>query len=164
MTDYINPNPMARRCQLQADLWETTKQVAAFLKTFERTGRHGDARDVASAAEALRQISAELDAIDAKLEGRPIKQGDQVRSFDFSYDRSLEGPRACYVEGRVEAIGSYETCHGPSQFAAYEIRTTRRVFAGVEIAIGGEETIHAPVNGTRKSTGGVCDGVEIIAS
>ena len=92
-----------------------------------------------------------------------IAQGDQVRSFDFDYNRDLEGPRACYVEGVVEAIGPFSTVDGISRYDAYTIRVTRRVFAGEEIATG-EETIYAPVNGTGKSTGGVCNGVERILS
>lgn len=83
-----------------------------------------------------------------------IKIGDEVISFDF-YHRELEGPRACYVAGVVEAVGDFPECPGCPR---YKIRASTRVFGGKEIT---PEAIHfyPPVNGTENLFGGVCDGV-----
>jgi hypothetical protein len=85
-----------------------------------------------------------------------IKIGDEVRSFDFE-DRSLDGPRACYVVGVVEDVVNMEGC------PRYQIRATRRVFGGNEQPIDSEnEFVYPPVNGTPTSMGGICTFVDRI--
>lgn len=90
-----------------------------------------------------------------------IKAGDRVRSFDFAdgeWGRSLEGERAAYVEGVVDAI--YKTEHG---YDAYWITVTKDVFGGEDQTAKGYRTeVSVPVNGTPKGFGGECDGVELI--
>lgn len=84
-----------------------------------------------------------------------ISVGDFVRSFDFSHHRGLEGPRACYMEGRVVDFKELEGCR------RYVIEVSRCIFGGEER----EEfpkRIYPPVNGTRRTFGGVCDGVELV--
>lgn len=79
-----------------------------------------------------------------------VKVGDRVRSYDFP------GRKDCYLEGTVEEITApLESCR------RYVIRVERSVFAGVE-TLSMVERIYPPVNGTRRSTGGVCSGVERI--
>ena len=89
-----------------------------------------------------------------------ISVGDRVRSFDFARDgrgRQLLGERACYVEGIVEGFKDIEGC------PRYEIRVERKVWAGEEVAEPRRCFVYPPVNGTPKSFGGVCDGVEVVA-
>ena len=89
-----------------------------------------------------------------------ISVGDRVRSFDFvqgDFGRDLEGERACYVEGVVEAFVERGGC------PRYEIRVDRDVFRG---CLGAQDragkTVYPPVNGTPKSFGGVCNFVELV--
>ncbi len=87
-----------------------------------------------------------------------IKVGDRVRSFDFAdgkFGRDLEGERACYMEGVVKEIQQFGPCRH------YIIWVERQVFGGEEVPVGFREAT-PPVNGTPKSFGGVCDGVEKI--
>ena len=88
---------------------------------------------------------------------RQVKVGDFVRSFDFE-SRDVEGDRACYCEGVVEDVVQGPDCD------RYKICVTRRVFGG-KVLTGDrvEKEVFPPVNGTPKSFGGVCDGVENVA-
>jgi hypothetical protein len=81
--------------------------------------------------------------------------GTKVRSFDFHHMRDLEGPRSCYMEGKVVGFE--------------EIRGCQRYVIEVELVIGGgvenderPAIIYPPVNGTPTWTGRVTDGVEVI--
>ena len=83
--------------------------------------------------------------------------GTKVRSFDFHHMRDLEGPRSCYMEGKVVGFE--------------EIRGCQRYVIDVERCIGGGKelpaqeyppTIYPPVNGTRTWMGRVTDGVEVL--
>lgn len=85
-----------------------------------------------------------------------IVVGTKVRSFDFA-DRSLEGERACYVEGVVTGFERMEGCD------RYEIKVTLDVFGGKEESRRLGATIYPPVNGTPTWTGRVTDGVEAVA-
>ena len=84
-----------------------------------------------------------------------IQVGDFVRSFDFTHSRDLDGPRSCYVEGRVVAFKDYEGCK------RYVIEVSRQVVAGKEVD-SWPKKVYPPVNGTRRLMGGVCDGVELV--
>lgn len=75
-----------------------------------------------------------------------INIGDKVRSYDF-FDRSLEGPNACYIEGVVEAIGSFPNFIDATP--RYEIRCTKQVFEGKEIKPE-DEYFYPPVNGLER--------------
>jgi hypothetical protein len=91
-----------------------------------------------------------------------IKVGDKVRSFDFAdgeYGRDLEGERANYVEGRVDAVGEVEL----AGCKRYSITVERDVSGGEEYTDRLGMLIHPPLNGTRKMGGDVCDGVEVIS-
>lgn len=94
-----------------------------------------------------------------------ITIGTRVRSFDFAetvgdqeYGRDLQGERACYIEGTVEAIDT-ENFDCPR----YKIRIEHRVFAGRVGLIPGEVVAYPPVNGTPKLFGGVTNSVEVIS-
>lgn len=109
---------------------------------------------------------------------RDPRVGDRVRSFDFARPgtddgRDLEGERACYMEGVVEAIVR-EDGHGVRfpDCDRYRIRVDRIVFAGHEqtpespmwayrFPPGEDPLVFPPVNGT-PTMGGTCDGVEVI--
>jgi len=90
------------------------------------------------------------------LAGNPIAVGTRVRAFDFpSVVRDqlsgldLDGERACFCEGVVEAIG--EVMEGCPR---YRIRTTRVVFGGSESPVDGDHrTIWPPVNGAPQMFG-----------
>ena len=87
-----------------------------------------------------------------------IQVGDKVRSFDFvqgDFGRDMEGERACYVEGVVEAFVEQEGC------PRYEIRVKVDVFGGEESDRRVGCLVYPPVNGTPKLFGGVCDNVEL---
>lgn len=84
-----------------------------------------------------------------------VMVGDRVRSFDF------EGRDDCYVEGVVTGYREREGC------TRYAILVDREVFNGEVIPYnatrsGMGRTAYPPVNGTPKSTGGICDGVKKI--
>ena len=88
-----------------------------------------------------------------------IQVGDRVRSFDFvqgDFGRDLEGERACYVEGVVEAFVEREGC------PRYELRVEREVFGGDQFYHRAGRLVYPPVNGTPKLFGGVCDNVELV--
>lgn len=85
-----------------------------------------------------------------------ITVGSRVRSFDFDH-RELDGPRACYIEGVVEAIGEFGEF---PDCPRYKIKADLRVFGG-ELCEPGAEHFYPPVNGTPKLFGGTCDGVEL---
>ena len=93
-----------------------------------------------------------------------IVVGSRVRSFDFPYNRDLEGDRACYVEGTVEAMGwmdDFRDC------PRYKIKVERKVWGGENVSLSREEETHhvfPPVNGTPRLGGDVCDGVVLIDS
>jgi len=84
-----------------------------------------------------------------------ISVGDFVRSFDFPHTKDLEGPRACFMEGRVVDFREMEGCR------RYVIEVNRYVFGGEEREVYPAK-IFPPVNGTRKLFGGICDGVELL--
>ena len=84
-----------------------------------------------------------------------IQVGDFVRSFDFTHSSDLDGPRSCYVEGRVVDFKDYEGCK------RYVIEVSRQVVAGKEVD-SWPKKVYPPVNGTRRLMGGVCDGVELV--
>ena len=93
-----------------------------------------------------------------------IQVGDKVRSFDFAgpfangakYGRDLEGERACFVEGVVEAVVEREGC------PRYEIRVNRDVFGGEESDRRVGNLVYPPVNGTPSLFGYDCDNVELV--
>lgn len=71
-----------------------------------------------------------------------VDVGDAVRSYDFP---EVEGrPRNCYVEGTVVAIDDF----GGLGFDQYQIRVSKLVFCGEEIAFNHEKYAFPPVNGT----------------
>lgn len=91
-----------------------------------------------------------------------IKVGDTVRSYDFPDSPHAES-RLCYVEGVVREIKMFEGCK------RYAITVQRDVFQGIEqpqsapgSRVGTE--VLPPVNGTKRSLGGVCDGVKLFYS
>lgn len=103
---------------------------------------------------------------DTDIYGNRIAVGSRVRSFDFPevieekvYGMDLEGPRACYLEGVVLAIGqvSREGC------PRYTIQVTRTVRGG-RPASNGPDTVYPPLNGTPKLFGGHCVGVVALGS
>ena len=81
--------------------------------------------------------------------------GDRVRSFDFHYERSLEGPRSCYMEGQITGLKHIEGCW------RYKIEV-RRCVGGGEEETDFPAVIYPPVNGTPTTMGRVTDGVEVI--
>ena len=86
-----------------------------------------------------------------------VQVGDRVRSFDFiqgDFGRDLEGERACYVEGVVEALVEREGC------PRYEIRVELDIFGGDECNHRVGNLVYPPVNGTPHLFGGSCDNVE----
>jgi len=108
-----------------------------------------------------RVITAEVDKLHANIDlhGRPIGVGTRVRSFSYPFllrDGSilgfdLEGERADYIEGVVEAIGLVVLDGCPR----YTIRPDRRIEGGEGRALTRYETaFHPPVNGTPHSMRG----------
>jgi hypothetical protein len=95
-----------------------------------------------------------------------IKVGDKVRSFDFVYDRDLDGEQACYVEGTVKEIynASQQEAHGfLSLDRRYRILVERDVWGGIEGSSRVGITVNPPVNGRPKFFGaGVTDFVELV--
>ena len=85
-----------------------------------------------------------------------IQIGTQVRSFDFHYMRDLEGPRSCYMEGKVVGFEEVRGCQ------RYVIEVDRCISGGEEQG-DFPATIYPPVNGTPTWMGRVTDGVEAIA-
>jgi hypothetical protein len=88
-----------------------------------------------------------------------IEIGNRVRSFDFADGpdgRALEGERACYVEGVVEAIEEMEGC------PRYRILVDRDVFGGNESDRRVGNTVFPPINGTPTLFSGNTDFVEIV--
>lgn len=81
--------------------------------------------------------------------------GDRVRSFDFA-DRSLDGPRACYMEGQITGLKEIEGCW------RYKIEVNRCVGGGKE-QDRFPAVIYPPVNGTPTMMGRITDGVEVIS-
>lgn len=112
--------------------------------------------------------------VNAGLAGsfQEINRFDHVRSFDFAdgpEGRSIEGRRACYVEGVVVAIvprgEDFQTASGGVTFHdcdRYAIRVTRRVFRGFPRAEF-ETFVFPPVNGTMTWADGVTNGVERVS-
>jgi hypothetical protein len=84
-----------------------------------------------------------------------IAIGSQVRSFDFHYMRDLDGPRSCYMEGKVVGFEKVQGCQ------RYVIEVSRCV-AGGEEREDFPPTIYPPVNGTPTTMGRVTDGVELL--
>lgn len=110
-----------------------------------------------------------------------IKAGDRVRSFDFPHHWdfpdpkdtsdnpapthrsgfSLEGDRACYVEGVVTSIGP----HPRGGWKVYFISVDRDVFSGMEKTGKGSrvgEQVFPPVEVVSYG-GGETSGVELVA-
>lgn len=86
-----------------------------------------------------------------------IQVGDRVRSFDFpGFNRYVDGPHACYVEGTVEEIGPFLF-----ECDRYKIRAEVRVFRGERITPEGPY-FYPPLNGTETMFGEIMDGVEKI--
>ena len=88
-----------------------------------------------------------------------VQEGDRVRSFDFSEQRDLTGPRACYIEGTVIGFTRYEGCE------RYRIAVSRVVFQGEDDPSQMFEgrVVVPPVNGTATWSGnGMTDYVERI--
>ena len=84
--------------------------------------------------------------------------GTKVRSFDFHYERSLEGSRSCYMEGTVTGFEEIRGCD------RYVIEVNRCIAGGKELpAQEYPPTIYPPVNGTRTTMGRVTDGVEVVS-
>ena len=79
-----------------------------------------------------------------------IKVGNRVRSYDFARDRE------CYVEGIVEGFERLEGCE------RYKIRVERKVWAGEEVEAPYEGHVYPPLNGTPRTFGDVCNGVELV--
>ena len=113
---------------------------------------------------AATQLRADID-----IYGRPIRVGSRVRSFDFAivtddgakaHGFDLEGERAAYVDGVVEAIGDTYIDGCPR----YTIRVEKRVFGGEpfpeEAAL--RDHVYPPLNGTPTSTGRMCASVVAI--
>jgi len=97
----------------------------------------------------------------------PIKVGDTVRSHDFP-DRytgkrdSKDDANSCYYEGIVAGISPVTTDgSGFPDCPRYAIRITRRVFAGNEVECD-DRYVFPPLNGTPRSFGGECLGVELL--
>ena len=86
-----------------------------------------------------------------------INIGNRVRSFDFHYERSLNGPRSCYMEG---VVTGFEKIQGCSRY----VITVDRCVAGGEDQENFPETIYPPVNGTPTSMGRITDGVEVLGT
>jgi len=87
-----------------------------------------------------------------------IQVGSRVRSFDFAdgpCGRSLEGERACYVEGSVLAIEEVQGCN------RYRILVDRDVFGGEESNRRVGDEVFPPVNGTPSLFSGPTDFVEL---
>ncbi len=103
------------------------------------------------------------------LLGKTIDVGTRVRSFDFplmtregiALGLELEGERAAYMEGVVEAIGEddLEGCR------RYRILVDKIVRSGAEapvvVAEGQRALIYPPLNGT-PTFGSKCFGVLVI--
>ena len=88
-----------------------------------------------------------------------IQVGSKVRSFDFDAapgGRSLEGPRACYVEGTVIGFVKHEGCD------RYEIRVERDVFGGEDSDRRIGRVVIPPLNGTPSMLGGTTNFVELV--
>ena len=112
-------------------------------------------------SERLANITATTD-----LNGNAIEVGTRVRSFDFplmtreglALGVELEGERACYMEGVVEAIGEddLEGCR------RYRILVDKIVRSGVvsplNVPEGERALIYPPLNGT-PTFGSKCFGV-----
>lgn len=81
--------------------------------------------------------------------------GDRVRSFDFHYERSLDGPRSCYMEGQITGLEMIRGCW------RYKIEVRRCVVGGKE-GTDFPTVIYPPVNGTPTTMGRVTDCVEVI--
>ena len=79
-----------------------------------------------------------------------IKVGNRVRSYDFARDRE------CYVEGIVEGFERLEGCE------RYKIRVERKVWAGEEVENPYSGHVYPPLNGTPRTFGGECNGVELV--
>jgi len=85
-----------------------------------------------------------------------VEQGDYVRSFDFpDRSRDLAGPMASYVEGTVEAFVDEHDC------TRYMIAVEKTVRCG-HVVENGPQTVFPPMNGTPRTFGGVCEGVEVV--
>lgn len=102
-------------------------------------------------SERLAAITANTD-----LNGKAIEVGTRVRSFDFPImtreglplGLELQGERACYMEGVIEAIGEddLEGCR------RYRILVDKIVRSGLEqpvvVGEGQRPLIYPPLNGT----------------
>lgn len=100
------------------------------------------------------------------LNGNPIAVGTRVRSFDFplmtteglALGLELEGERASYMEGVVEAIGedNIEGCR------RYRILVDKIIFGGapreIKVVPGQRPVIYPPLNAT-PTLGSKCFGV-----
>lgn len=87
-----------------------------------------------------------------------MKIGDRVRSYDFP-----DSPRRaeCYVEGVIVGFRERVDCK------RYVILVDKDVWDGKDYRAPGVrnrvgEEVFPPVNGTRRSMGGICDGVELV--
>jgi hypothetical protein len=93
-----------------------------------------------------------------------IKVGDKVRSYDFEW-RVGDTARECYVEGVVESIGPVPSC--PCGGDHYEIKVTRRVWAGADASVTDPSergaVIYPPVATLYAERDGYKSGVELLA-
>ncbi len=114
----------------------------------------------------LRKTPTDSSAIAAALAGTAAspKVGDLVRSFDFAngdQGRDLTGPRACYMVGRIIAIGTFHQFH--NDCARYQIAVISRTWNGVVENIQTPQAdVFVPANGTPTSLGRTMDSVEVI--
>ena len=89
-----------------------------------------------------------------------IKIGSLVRSFDFPHCRDVDGENACYVVGTVESIGRVPEMGDDCD--RYSLSVVRQVWCGQDCNVE-DKLVFVPVNGTRRTMGGVCNGVELVS-
>lgn len=82
----------------------------------------------------------------------PAKEGDRVRSYDFTHRDD------CYVEGLVSHL------EGDEGYTRVVIVVDRIVWQGTGSPIIGGRTVTAPQNGTPTNLGGKTNGIEILSS
>lgn len=87
------------------------------------------------------------------IANRPIVMGDRVRTYDFDENK------LCYCEGTVTRLVEREGC------MRYEVLVERDVWDGIEAVCSSRinQHVYPPVNGTPRSLGGVCNGVERVS-
>jgi len=85
--------------------------------------------------------------------------GDRVRSYDFP-DRDGGSREQCYAEGTVRALQWVGGCE------RYVVLIDKDVWDGKEyLSPQGSRVgslLFPPVNGTPRSMGGICNGVELL--